>query len=111
MRSFFTEVDEDKTGKITWECFEGTLTHPTMLQFFKDVDMHTEQAWELFCLIDREGAGEVAIDDLVSDCLRLRGPAKSIDLAIFVSEYERDMKAVVRNTDAHARDLNELCGR
>jgi hypothetical protein len=89
MCSFFRECDDDMSGSISWEEFQNHLQHPQLLQFLREIDLHPEHARALFRLLDVEEKGDVDIDDIVGGCLRLHGPATSIDLSTFMREHDR----------------------
>eukprot|EP00929_Paragymnodinium_shiwhaense_P033340 TRINITY_DN1831_c0_g4_i1.p1 TRINITY_DN1831_c0_g4~~TRINITY_DN1831_c0_g4_i1.p1 ORF type:complete len:716 (-),score=130.09 TRINITY_DN1831_c0_g4_i1:90-2174(-) len=89
MLAFFNECDDDQSGTISWEEFQNHLEHPQLLQFLREIDLHPEHARALFRLLDVEQTGDVDIDDIVGGCMRLHGPATSIDLSTFMREHDR----------------------
>lgn len=89
MKQLFEVADTDGSGSISWDEFSAQLDNPQMLEYLKGIDLDPDEAADLFNLLDIDESGEIDSDDLVSACLRLHGPAKSIDLATFMREYER----------------------
>jgi len=49
--------------------------------FFAALEIEADLAWDVFKLIDTDEGGSLDIDEFVTGCLRLRGPAKSLDVA------------------------------
>merc|ERR1712151_1422577 len=49
--------------------------------FFASLEIEVETAWEIFKLLDIDGGGTLDIEEFVTGCLRLRGPAKALDVA------------------------------
>lgn len=102
MESMFQEVDEDQSGTITVEEFNNVLGKKQFQDYLKEIDLNPEQAGALYKLIDTDGTGDVEFAEVVDGCLRLHGPAKSIDLLPFVKEVLREMEALRHMID----DLN-----
>jgi len=92
MKQLFLFADKDCSGTISWDEFREVLDNPKMIDFLKAIDLDSDEAADLFTLMDIEGTGEIRHDDFVAGCLQVHGPAKSIDLATFMREYERQTK-------------------
>jgi len=87
MRSLFEGADLDHSGTISWAEFQSQLDMPELQTYLKAIDLHQEEARELFKLLDCDGSGEIDAVDFVNGCLRLHGSAKAIDFAAFLNEY------------------------
>merc|ERR1711908_73891 len=55
----------------------------------RSLDLDVEEARGLFKLIDIDDTNEVGIEEFVTGCVRLKGNAKSIDLATLMYENKR----------------------
>merc|ERR1712032_1778116 len=86
LRQGFTKADENSNGRITWNTFQSKLNHPGMRCIFEAVDLDLSEARNLFRLLDLDEVGAIRIDEIVHGCLRLRGVAKSIDVAALLHE-------------------------
>merc|ERR1712228_849165 len=64
----------------------GKLEVPQMQEFFKAIDVDQSEAKGLFHLLDLDNSGSVSAEEFINGCLRLRGPAKSLDLALLIQE-------------------------
>lgn len=86
------ELDADghkEVKRITWDQFETHLEKPQLQAYFKAVDLDVSEARGLFDLVDIEDAKAIDVEDFINGCVRLRGPAKAIDLATVMSEIRR----------------------
>jgi len=86
LRDLFGVLDENHSGTITWEELQDNLSDPKLLAFFKDIDIDVSEAKGLFQLMDRDGSGCIDADEFMCGALRLRGPAKALDLQLVMLE-------------------------
>jgi len=82
----FHGSDLASDGDISWEVFESKLQTPEVQALFKILDVDDVDAHRLFQLIDIGDYGRVNPIELMHGMLRLRGPAKALDLALLLSE-------------------------
>jgi voltage-gated sodium channel len=75
-------------GQMTWVDFHAKLKTPELQEFFKSVNVDEADAKKVFDLIDVDGDGAVGPNELMSGWLRLRGPARSLDLVSFMDAQE-----------------------
>lgn len=85
----FHSVDTDNSGQITWEEFKDSVATSVMRDYFKQVNVDPTEARGLFELLDRDGSGGVDLLEFASGCVRLRGPAKALELALLMHESRR----------------------
>jgi len=78
--------DTDKESQITFKEFKSKLVNADMQEYFKDLNVDVSEAQGLFRLLDVDGSGSVDSDEIVSGCLRLRGEARAIELALLMQE-------------------------
>lgn len=88
MRDVFAELDEDKDGKIFFEELEGHLHKPEVGAYFSKLGVDVNEVGKLFLLLDEDGSGCIDMDEFMFGCLRLKGEAKSLDLAILHREVQ-----------------------
>merc|ERR1719199_1840014 len=86
MREVFREANGGITGVMTWEMFESQLDKRNMQEYFRAIDVDPSEARGLFRLLDLDGSGAIDAEEFLSGCLRLRGPAKALDLALLMHE-------------------------
>jgi hypothetical protein len=84
----------NSSASMTWEDFEAQLRQPNMQAYFKAIDVDPSEARGLFRLIDLDNSGAVDFEEFLSGCLRLRGPAKALDLHLLMHEVKRSQKLI-----------------
>jgi hypothetical protein len=86
MRTIFEEVDDEEAGRITWQKFRDYLKSDRAQAFFATQQLDTSDAARLFSLLEQDEEGAVHIEEFTLGCMRLRGPAKSSDVAALLKE-------------------------
>jgi len=61
---------------------------------FQSLDLSARDSWTLFKLLDEEGNGDINLMEFMEGCLRLRGPAKALDIACVMDESRRIKRRV-----------------
>merc|ERR1711948_106205 len=84
----FEDADEDGSGTINFDEFIKHLDTSEMKHFLEQIGVRTDQARALFYLLDPESDGDVPIEEIVSNCVRLAGGAKAVDLSVLLREHE-----------------------
>merc|ERR1719499_447580 len=100
LREFFNKMDMNRNGTISWDEFEAHLGEDRLVTFFKDIDLCMSEAKGLFMLLDGDGSGFIDMDEFLSGCLNLRGPARALDMQLLMREVLQQRDAF----DAHAVD-------
>jgi len=62
---------------------------PNMLHYFEAIDVNPSEAKGLFSLLDLDNSGTIDAEEFLAGCIRLRGPAKALELALLVQQVER----------------------
>jgi len=89
-RKFFHHMDDDDSGYITEDEFLKHIADPKVHAFFATLGIDSTDAVSLFKLIGTESVVKgIDIEDFVMGCLRLKGAAKSCDIARLM--YENKM--------------------
>eukprot|EP00929_Paragymnodinium_shiwhaense_P050583 TRINITY_DN25464_c0_g1_i2.p1 TRINITY_DN25464_c0_g1~~TRINITY_DN25464_c0_g1_i2.p1 ORF type:complete len:619 (+),score=115.88 TRINITY_DN25464_c0_g1_i2:232-2088(+) len=88
-------------GELTAETFEEHVNTKAVHEYFAMLELDTSDAWMLFQLLDDDGSGTIDIEEFVDGCLRLKGTARSIDLAKLSNE-------VKQNSQKFHEDLDKL---
>merc|ERR1711972_113952 len=66
------------------------------------LELETSEAEGLFHLLDVDESGEVGIEEFIMGCMRLKGTAKSIDLATLLYENKR-VHTVINKVEQNVR--------
>jgi len=76
----FNEV-EGQDGLLSISVLEQALEESKLGAFMESLGISTDDVWTLFMLIDVDDSGMVDLEEFVSGCMHLRGPAKSLQVA------------------------------
>lgn len=88
--SIFKKADRDKTGRISWEGFESAVRENKSVQnFFEEIDIDHSEAESLFKLLDDSGDGQISAEEFLQGCMKVSGPAKSLDLLVLTKEVKQ----------------------
>jgi len=88
VRKMFAMTDNDDDRELSWEEFEGHINDKRMNEYFKAVDLSRQDARDLFRLLDNDSSGSLSAEEFVQGCIRLRGPARSVDLMTMIYNYK-----------------------
>lgn len=108
MRELFQHVDEDNSGTITWAELKENLANEQVKAYFSLLSLDVHEAQGLFHLLDMDESGEVGIEEFIMGCMRLKGTAKSIDLATLLYENKRLHKMMTRTSKKIESDLADI---
>lgn len=86
----FQTIDADGSGEITIEEFQKALSDEAVQVVLAALEFEPQDVWVLFRLLDKDNSGQLDVEEFVKGCLRMKGSARSIDLAKFI--YESKMK-------------------
>lgn len=92
IQQLFKRIDNDDSGTITMEEFEQHIQDDAVRAYFSALELETSDALEFFKLLDTDRKEEIDIEEFVMGCLRMKGPAKGIDLARLLHEHKRMVK-------------------
>eukprot|EP00927_Polykrikos_kofoidii_P086267 TRINITY_DN9615_c0_g1_i1.p1 TRINITY_DN9615_c0_g1~~TRINITY_DN9615_c0_g1_i1.p1 ORF type:complete len:691 (-),score=135.03 TRINITY_DN9615_c0_g1_i1:107-1915(-) len=73
-------------GNFSYDEFETVIKSPEMSALFKAINIDVSEASLLYRLLDENGDGMLDYEEFINGALRLRGPAKSLELAMFTKE-------------------------
>jgi len=118
----FANLDSLKYGLITLEDLEVVLRDRKMNAWLNVLELNVTDAWTLFKLLDTNEKNVIGVNDFVEGCLRLKGSARSIDLARMMYEnrwmmnklvhlsqdIEKGFKHTFLGQDAMAQYMNQL---
>jgi len=94
-KSIQIERGEVASENLTYMEFEALFNEPHIKSFFQSLDVETSDAWTLFKLMDTSGNGDLDASEFVEGCMRLKGPARSIDVSLLMQEHKRMRKKLL----------------
>eukprot|EP00931_Biecheleriopsis_adriatica_P073307 TRINITY_DN47618_c0_g1_i1.p1 TRINITY_DN47618_c0_g1~~TRINITY_DN47618_c0_g1_i1.p1 ORF type:complete len:651 (-),score=115.72 TRINITY_DN47618_c0_g1_i1:8-1918(-) len=102
IKGMFQDMDVDGSNSITIDEFERTLSDASMKAYLASIEVDTVDAWTLFSLIDRDMSGCIDLDEFVTGCLNLRGPAKALHIAkmSYENKHMRQMMKSLMESNA-----------
>lgn len=80
LRHFFEKLDSSGDGYLSWDEFSAKMNDPELKTWLSTLDLEHHDVSTLFRMLDN-GTGEIAVEDFLAGASRLKGHAKSIDLA------------------------------
>lgn len=81
----FKSLDLDGSGQITCDEIMNNLESQQVQEFFRSINVHTSEAKALFDLLDNDGGDGLDFQEFIGGCMRLQGPARSVDLVKLLS--------------------------
>jgi len=97
VRRLFTQLDQNSDGGITRKEFERAWSDPVLQTVFDALEISSTDAWDLFRQLDRDGSGEVDVDEFLEGCMMIKGPARSIDVVCI----KKDLMALRHKLGMH----------
>eukprot|EP00929_Paragymnodinium_shiwhaense_P034650 TRINITY_DN1881_c0_g2_i4.p1 TRINITY_DN1881_c0_g2~~TRINITY_DN1881_c0_g2_i4.p1 ORF type:complete len:723 (+),score=152.18 TRINITY_DN1881_c0_g2_i4:94-2262(+) len=97
-------------GGLNMEAFEEHLHAKSVREYFAMLELDTSDAWTLFRLLDVDHSGCIDVEEFVDGCLRLKGTARSIDLARLSMELKHTYLKIsdeVMTVKGHVRDVQK----
>lgn len=86
LHNLFKTINKSQTGMITLQELEDCMQDEKLRAYFSSLDLSMDEAFSLFKLLDHNNAHILDIDKFVKGCLKLRGTAKSLDIAMMMYE-------------------------
>jgi len=97
LREIFEEADEDGSGTVDKEEFRNIIKKPEVEAQFRQLELPTSEAEELFDILDEDKTGELDIKTFVEGAFKLKGAAKA-----------KDLMGVVVSTRSVARRVDKI---
>jgi len=105
--AMFKRLKTTTDGTVSFEDFKDQFETQAVHEYFALLDLDISDAYMLFTLLDEDESGGIDIEEFVEGCLRLKGAARSIDLAIL----ERDIRVANTGLASEIRGLREVLGK
>jgi len=94
MEALFAKADNSGDGFLDLEEFRSVMSDKGISTWLASMDLDTTDVETLFRLIDGDDDGKITSRELVVGVSQLKGPARSIDLAVAMREQDK-IQAVV----------------
>jgi len=86
LRKVFDEIDDAKSGEVSQEQFRRRMKDPEIGAYFSQQGVDSDQVSKLFHLFDSNKSGTLNSEEFVLGCLKVRGEAKRVDVAVLHRE-------------------------
>jgi hypothetical protein len=107
-RNVFANKKDQQDQVITWKEFSGQLHSEEVKEFFKAIDVCVSEAEALFRLLDPNRTGSIHFTQFMHGILKLRGPAKSLDLTLLMHETDEMFNLLIDHMTAVEGKLNRI---
>jgi hypothetical protein len=104
----FGALDDDHSMSVSRQEFMSHLEEGHLDCYFAAVDLSKSEAHGLFTLLDADGSDSLSVEEFVRGCLRLRGPARSMDLAGLVHNVQEKFEQTIAMTEGLEEATMEL---
>jgi len=100
LKRFFMTLDSSGDGLVSWDEFSVLLHDPQLQIWMSTLDLETHDLVQLFQMID-DGDGEISVEEFIDGATRLRGMARSLDVAQVLTSIKKvelkieDIKSLV----------------
>lgn len=109
-KDLFSGMDLDGSGEISLTELQDHINDRTMQAYFAHLELPMDNAWDIFRLLDSDLSGTVSIEEFVVGCLRLRGPAKAVNLAALDMDLKRQTHLLLKFMEYTEGCLQHLLG-
>jgi len=106
LQRVFEELDSNGSGTLTLDEFEQQIQDEHILTYLSTLELDIDQVRILLTLLDLDQNGEVDIEEFITGCLRLKGRAKSLDMAILQYQIEWILHNLSSLTDSISQGFN-----
>merc|ERR1712019_201600 len=99
MKKLFLAAEADNSGVLEWKEFESKVKEVRVQMLFRNMGLEvedTEEAHNLFDLLDFDNDGKVDLDEFLFGIQRLHGTARSIDIARLMVESHAQQRTLAK---------------
>eukprot|EP00747_Dinoflagellata_sp_TGD_P209219 gnl/TRDRNA2_/TRDRNA2_82627_c0_seq1.p1 gnl/TRDRNA2_/TRDRNA2_82627_c0~~gnl/TRDRNA2_/TRDRNA2_82627_c0_seq1.p1 ORF type:complete len:598 (+),score=101.70 gnl/TRDRNA2_/TRDRNA2_82627_c0_seq1:77-1870(+) len=100
LRMAFKDCDVSGDDMLTWEEFQKQIQDRKVMAYFRTLGIDGTEAAGLFKLLDLDGSGAVGINEFVMGCMRLKGGAKTVDVATLMYENKLQTARLIKHLRA-----------
>jgi hypothetical protein len=107
MKKVFRELDVDEDGGITVDELRRRMQDPEIGAYFSQLGVDADHVGKLFLLLDRDLSGTLDPEEFMFGCLKLRGAAKNLDVAVL----RQEVQWIQETLEVVVKKLNSRCSR
>eukprot|EP00927_Polykrikos_kofoidii_P011849 TRINITY_DN15068_c0_g1_i2.p1 TRINITY_DN15068_c0_g1~~TRINITY_DN15068_c0_g1_i2.p1 ORF type:complete len:576 (-),score=113.97 TRINITY_DN15068_c0_g1_i2:76-1803(-) len=106
--SLFNMSEETEITTLSQEEIVAVLHDPECAREWKAIEIMPEEANYIFRLLDIDGTGSVEFQEFLNGCLRISGPAQSMDLLTVMQEARASHRLMKEEFKAISNGIKEL---
>lgn len=95
IKDLFSRLDNDGSGSLTLAELEEHLGDPAVQAYFASMELSITDVWSFFKLLDSDLEAEISPETFFEGCQRLKGFARSLDLAKLMHQSQSMAKKQV----------------
>eukprot|EP00434_Breviolum_minutum_P021961 symbB.v1.2.019386.t1/scaffold1572.1/size111004/2 len=103
LQQIFREIDRENDNEVNFEDVRNAMSSGELASFMESLGISTDDVRTLFMLLDSEHKGLIDLDEFVSGCMQLHGPAKSMQMAKMSYENKLTRQALQRDIQNEER--------
>jgi len=107
MHDLFMEMDSNHSELINLHEFEEHLDDKRAIAYFESMKLNVTDILTLFTLLDLDESGHVDYEEFILGCQRLKGEARSLDVAVIMYELRFLTKTFTCFADFVETQLNQ----
>eukprot|EP00929_Paragymnodinium_shiwhaense_P047622 TRINITY_DN24145_c1_g1_i1.p1 TRINITY_DN24145_c1_g1~~TRINITY_DN24145_c1_g1_i1.p1 ORF type:complete len:644 (+),score=101.67 TRINITY_DN24145_c1_g1_i1:113-2044(+) len=108
VKTLFHTIGRRQAEGITYDELEEFLADEMAAGFFAALDIDISDVWTLFKLLDENESRIIDLEEFVAGCFRLKGGARSIDVALMGYEHKLFRRCVFQFIDHTEARLKQL---
>lgn len=91
MKAAFGSLDGDDDDCMSLEELQASLPEKEVQDFLLNLDLEPDDTLRLHRLLQRDDVGRVPVDEFIAACMKVKGPAKSLDIVCLMSLHTRTL--------------------
>mmetsp|Transcript_166621 Transcript_166621/g.535070 ORF Transcript_166621/g.535070 Transcript_166621/m.535070 type:complete len:254 (-) Transcript_166621:197-958(-) len=107
-QNMFSGIDADSTGEISFEEFREHIQDDAVQALLALLELSDADLKVLFQILDTDGSNRLNAREFISGCMRLKGGARSIDLARLHYENQRISEQIIKLLRKMGTEISDI---
>lgn len=108
LEGLWAELDKDASGSLSIDEWEEALSHESVRLYLEGLGISVSDAWSLFKLLEDPVTSVLRPETFLEGCLKLNGPAKSVDIAALEKALKEDIQDLFMAIGALEKQVRKL---
>lgn len=108
LEGLWNEIDTDVDGALDLDQWEQALSEERLRLYLEGLGISVSDAWSFFKLLEDPDTGLVQCETFCKGCLKLNGPATSLEIAALEKTLKEDIQDLFTAIGAVAKEVREL---